>query len=111
MKLLRMFGIGANKIIGKNCSVKGTVTQVQNSYIYVIKKPVRIGITPQNTAISHFVNFTYMVNGISYAGKIFVSPFHRYPQQGEQIDVYYDPERPENYACYPFGPRVNPIGW
>ena len=23
----------------------------------------------------------------------------------------YDPEKPENYACYAFGPAVKPIGW
>ena len=106
-----MFSIGANKILAKNCCVKGTVTMVQDSYLYVVKKPVRIGITPQNTAVSHFVNFTYTVEGIPYSGKLFVNPYHRCPQKGEQIDVYYDPENPANYACYAFGPRVNPIGW
>lgn len=111
MKLLCMFSIGANKILAKNCCVKGTVTMVQDSYLYVVKKPVRIGITPQNTAVSHFVNFTYTVEGIPYSGKLFVNPYHRCPQKGEQIDVYYDPENPANYACYAFGPRVNPIGW
>lgn len=111
MKLLRMFSIGANKILAKNCCVKGTVTMVQDSYLYVVKKPVRIGITPQNTAVSHFVSFTYTVKDIPYSGKLFVDPYHRCPQKGEQIDVYYDPENPANYACYAFGPRVNPIGW
>ena len=106
-----MFSIGANKILAKNCCVKGTVTMVQDSYLYVVKKPVRIGITSQNTAVSHFVNFTYTVEGIPYSGKLFVDPYHRCPQKGEQIDVYYDPENPANYACYAFGPRVNPIGW
>ena len=106
-----MFSIGANKILAKNCCVKGTVTMVQDSYLYVVKKPVRIGITSQNTAVSHFVNFTYKVEGIPYSGKLFVDPYHRCPQKGEQIDVYYDPENPANYACYAFGPRVNPIGW
>ena len=49
MKLLRMFGIGAHRILAKNCCVSTTVTRVRNSWLYVIKKPVRIGISEQNT--------------------------------------------------------------
>jgi len=111
MKLLRMFSFGAKKILEQNCCVKGTVTLVQDSYLYVVKKPVRLGITPENTKVSHFVNFSYNVEGIPYSGKLFVDPYHRCPQKGEKIDVYYDPRKPENYACYPFGPSVNPFGW
>lgn len=111
MKLLRMFGIGAKKVLRMDCHTKGTVTMVQDSYLYVVKKPVRIGMTPQNTAVSHFITFSYTVAGIPYSGKLFVDPFHRCPQKGEQIDVYYDPESCENYACYPFGPKIRPIGW
>ena len=29
---------------------------------------------------------------------------------GEQIEIFYDPEKPERYACYAFGPAVKPIG-
>ena len=111
MKLLRIFGIGAKKILNRNCHTEGKIIMVQNSYLYVVKKPVRIGINANNTAISHFVYFTYTVDGVVYTGKIFLTPYERCPQKGEQIDVYYDPERPENYACYAFGPGVNPIGW
>lgn len=111
MKLLRMFSVGADKILGKNCCVKGTVTLVQDSYIYVVKKPVRIGITPENTAVSHFINFSYTVEGIPYSGKLFVNPYYRCPSKGELIDVYYDPEKPKNYACHAFDPKVNPFGW
>ena len=53
MKIFRMFGIGQQKILTKGCSVKGTVTIVQTSRIYVIKKPVRIFITKENTMFSH----------------------------------------------------------
>ena len=111
VKLLRMFGIGAKKLLVKGHSVKGTVTMVQDSYIYVVKKPVRIGITPKNTAVSHIIDFSYTVEDIPYAGKLFIDPFHRCPQKGDIIDVYYDSEKPEKYACYPFGPRTKPIGW
>lgn len=111
MSLLRIFGIGAKKILSKNCCVKGTVTMVQDSYIHVIKKPVRLAVTPQNTILSHFIVFKYCVENISYTGKLYVDLRYRCPQKGEQIDIYYDPEKPEKYACYAFGPGVNPIGW
>ena len=110
MKLLLMFGIGAKKILAKGCCVKGTVTMVQDSYLYVVKKPVRIGINANNTALSHFVTFTYTVEGIAYAGKIFVTPYDRCHVKGEHIDVYYDPENPEIYACYSFGRKMNLFG-
>ena len=111
MKLFRMFGIGEQKILAKDCSVKGTVTMVQISRIYVVKKPVRIFITEENTMFSHWICFTYCVNGITYKGRRWISLRYRCPEKGEKIDIYYDPEKPENYACYAFGPAVRPIGW
>lgn len=111
MKLFRMFGIGEKKILAKDCSVKGIVTMVQLSRIYVVKKPVRIFITADNTMFSHWIRFTYTVNGITYTGTRWISLRYRCPQKGEQIDVYYDPEKPENYACYAFGPNTRLIGW
>ena len=111
MRLFRIFGIGGDKIRAKGCSVKGTVTGVQNSYAYVVKKPVRIIPNQHNTMYSHYITFTYSVDNIRYKGKLFVSLNYRCPQKGEKIDVFYDPEKPENYACYAFGPAVRPIGW
>ena len=111
MKIFRAFGIGEKKILRKDCSVKGIVTAVQLSRIYVIKKPVRIFITEENTMFSHWITFTYRVNSISYTGKRWISLRYRCPQKGEEIDVYYDPEKPENYACYAFGPNVQLNGW
>lgn len=111
MKLLRMFHIGAKKIFAKNCSVNGTVTMVRKSYLYVVKKPVRLYVNDSNTLFSHWIIFTYTVDNIPYTGKLFVSLNYRCPQKGEAIEVYYDPEKPEHYACYAFGPAVKPIGW
>ena len=111
MKLLRMFGIGEQKILDKGCSVKGTVTMVQISRIYVVKKPVRLFITEENTMFSHWITFTYCVNGVTYTGKRWISLRYRCPEKGEEMDVFYDPEKPENYACYAFGPNSRLIGW
>lgn len=111
MKLLRIFSIGADRILAKNCRVKGRVTTVQKSCLYVVKKPVRLYPNDSNTLYSHFITFTYTVDRIHYTGKLFVSLNYRCPQKCEEIDVYYDPEKPENYACYAFGPASRPIGW
>ena len=111
MNLLRIFGIWEQDILSKNCRTTGTVTLVQTSFIHVVKKPVRIGINPSNTIFSHFITFTYTVDGVTYKGKRYIDLVYRCPQKGEQIDVYYDPEKPHKYACYAFGPAVKPIGW
>ena len=111
MKLLHIFSIGAKKILAKNCSVKGTVTAVRNSYIHVVKKPVRIGINDSNTMFSHYMFFTYTVDNIPYKGTLYVDLAHRCPQKGEQLEVYYDPESPSRFAFYSFGPNPNPLGW
>ena len=111
MNLLRIFGLWEREILEKNCCTKGTVTMVQTSFIHVVKKPVRISINPSNTIFSHFITFTYTVDGVNYKGKRYVDLIYRCPQKGEQIDIYYDPEKPQKYACYAFGPAVKPIGW
>jgi hypothetical protein len=111
MKLFRIFSIGSPKILAKNHCVTGTVTGVRRSYLYVVKKPVRLIPNDQNTMTSHYIFFTYAVNGVPHKGKLWISLRFRCPRKGEQIDVYYDPEKPENYACYGFGPAVRPIGW
>lgn len=111
MKLLRYFSIGSDRILAKDCHVKGRVTMVQKSYLYVVKKPVRLYVNDRNTLFSHWITFSYTVDNIPYTGKLFISLNYRCPQKGEQLDVYYDPEKPENYACYAFGPAVRPIGW
>lgn len=111
MKLLRIFHIGAGRILAKQHCVKTRVTKVQKSRLYVVKKPVRLYPNETNTLYSHFITFPYTVDSIQYTGKLFIMPHCRCPQVDEQIDVYYDPDKPENYACYSFGPPSRPIGW
>lgn len=111
MKLLRIFSIGANRILSKKHYTMATVTAVGNSYIHVVKKPVRLYPNERNTMYSHYIFFTYTVDNIPYKGKLYVDLRYRCPQKGEKIAVYYDPEKPQNYACHSFGPNPNPIGW
>ena len=111
MKLFRIFGLWDQAILEKNCKTKGTVTLIQTSFLHVVKKPIRIGINPNNTIFSHFITFSYTVDGVTYNGKRYVDLYYRCPQKGEQLDIYYDPEKPQNYAFYSFGPNIDPIGW
>lgn len=111
MTLFQLFGIGDKKILAKGCCVPGAVIMVRNSALYVVKKPVRLYPNERNTRFSHWITFQYCVNGITYTGKRWVSLRYRCPQPGEQIDVCYDPEDPKKYACWAFGPAVDPIGW
>lgn len=111
MRILNMFGLRSQKILSKNCCTKATVTRVQATALHVVKKPVRLYTDPSNTMYSHFITFAYTVDNIPYKGKLYVDLVYRCPQKGEQIEVYYDPEKPQNYAFYSFGPNPNPIGW
>ena len=111
MNLLRIFGIGDNRILMKNCCVKGTVTNVRPSALHTVKKPVRLYPNERNTLFSHMITFQYVVDAMPYTGKRFVDLRCRCPQKGETIEVFYDPKDPKKYACHAFGPNVNPIGW
>ena len=55
----------------------------------------------------YIITFVYSVGSISYEGKRYIPIRYRVPQVGETINIYYDPERPGNYACYAFGPAIN----
>lgn len=102
MNLFSLFGISNRKIADQGCSVTGTVTSVRRSYLYVIKKPVRLYPNESNTRFSHYVTFTYSVDGTTYTGKRWVSCQYRCPQVGENIILYYDPKNPQRCACVPF---------
>lgn len=111
MNFLRIFHVGSKKLLAKQRSVPGTVTLVRRSALYVIKKPIRLYMNETNTLFSHFLTFRYTVDTISYTGKLFIPPQYQCPEKGETIEVFYDPDKPENYACYPFPKNVNRIGW
>ena len=111
MNIFRIFGIGSKAILAKDCWVKGIVTHTSVSLLHVVKKPVRLYPNAGNTIYSHYIHFSYTVNHISYKGILYVDLRYRCPQAGEEIEVYYDPENPRNYAFWSFGPNPDPIGW
>ena len=111
MRFCHVFGIGARRILAKNCCVEARVTSVRSSALYVVKKPIRLCLNEKNTAYSHFITFTYRVGETEYPGKLFITPFYRCPAVGEIICVYYNPKNPEAYACHAFGPGIPQKGW
>lgn len=87
MMLFRIFGIGSQRILAKNCSASGTVTAVENSSLHVIKKPVRLYPNEANTLYSHYICFRYTVDAISYIGKVFIDVNLQCPRKGDIIKV------------------------
>ena len=103
MKLLRMFSIGADAILAKDYSVQTTVSDVYRCWLLRINtKPVR-RFSGDGAIYPHIISFTYEVDGTAYEGKLWIPVRYRVPARGETIAVYYDPEKPDNYACYAFG--------
>lgn len=104
MNLLRLFGFCKGPIIAKNCFAKGTVTKIYRCrWLTINTKPVR-RFSGDGAVYPHIITFDYQVNGIAYQGKLYIPVRYRVPAMSEMIDVYYDPDKPENYACYAFGP-------
>ena len=60
MKFSRIFSIGSDKILAQGHCVSGMVTGVSRSYLYVVKKPVRLYVNDQNTMTSHFNLFALL---------------------------------------------------
>lgn len=105
MNILRVFGIGSGRILAKNHSVPGHVSKVSRCWwLRVHTKPVRLYASEENTVSPDIITFTYHVDGTSYIGKLYIPIRYRTPQNGETIQVFYDPAKPKQYACYAFGP-------
>lgn len=103
MKLLRFFNIGADAILAKGCCVQTAVTKVSKCWwLRINTKPIR-RYSGDGAVYPHIIYFAYQVDGTDYEGKLWIPVRYRVPAVGETIAVYYDPKKPENYACYAFG--------
>ena len=106
MKLFRILGIGADSILAKGYSVAGTVTQVHRCWwLRINTKPVR-RFSGDGAFYPHIITFAYQADGTSYTGKLYIPVRYRVPAKGETIEVFVDPEKPNRYACYAFGPGM-----
>ena len=97
MKLLRMFGMGTTAAIAGS-DTKGIVYKVSTCYWFKINtKPLRTSAS-DGAVYPHIIHFTYTVDDKEYHGKRFVQWNKRCPYKDEIITVYYESEKPDNYA-------------
>lgn len=103
MNLFRLFSIGADAILRKGCSVPGTVIKVSRCWwLKINTKPIR-RYSGDGAVYPHIITFEYQVNGITYQGQLYIPVRYLVPQAGTAIAVYYDPDKPQRYACHAFG--------
>ena len=93
MKLFRMFGIGTTAAIAGS-KTEGIVCKVSTCYwLKVNTKAVRASAS-DGAVYPHIIHFTYTADHKEYSGKRYV----HCPYEGEKITVYYEAEKPDNYA-------------
>lgn len=99
MEILRMFGIGAQKLIAANHKTEGTVTEVKPCYFLKINQKA-LRSTPLDGAVfPHIIHFTYQVDGNVYRGRRFVNWTQTPPRRGDRLTVYFNPDRPARYGA------------
>ena len=97
MKLLRMFGIGTAAAIAGS-ETKGIVYKVSTCYwLKINTKSVRTNAS-DGAVYPHIIHFTYTADDKEYHGKRYVQWNKRCPYKDEIITVYYESEKPDNYA-------------
>lgn len=95
--MLRMFGIATASALS-GVQTEGIVTQVKTCWwLKVNTKPVRRNMF-DGALFPHVIHFTYTVGGRTYQGKRYVNWNKRCPQKDEKLTVYYEKEKPANYA-------------
>lgn len=98
MKILKIFGIGNQKIISEKNSVDGVVTSVKTCWwLKVNKKLIRMS-SLDGAEFPHIISFIYNVDGTEYKGSRYISWTTRCPQSNEKITVFFDKSNPSQYA-------------
>ena len=99
MGMFQMLGLDDKRILTGDYCTDGKVTEVKTCHwLKVNTKPIRTNHL-DGAKFPHIIHFTYCVNGTQYHGSRFVNWNHRCPVKDESITVYYDSEKPENYAA------------
>ena len=95
--MLRIFGIGMTKAL-TGAQTEGVVTRVDTCWwLKVNTKAVRVHMG-DGAQFPHIIHFTYTVEGQTYQGKRYVNWNKRCPQKDEKLMVWYEKEKPANYA-------------
>lgn len=112
MNILRLFGMGSDAILAKNCYVNGTIIKVSRCWWLRVKtKPARLYASEENTLYPHIITFSYQVNSIPYTGRLYIPIRYRVPRKGETISVYCDPAKPKNMPVLPLGREQHTFSW
>lgn len=94
MKLLRTLGLGSRKLIHRNHTVPGTVTEVKTCHWLKVNQRSLRATPLDGAAFPHILHFTYQVDGTIYRGSRFVNWNLPCPGKGAAVTVYYDPSAP-----------------
>ena len=98
MGILRVFGIGEQKIISENSKTIGRVTKVKKCWwLKVNAKPIRTH-TLDGAKFPAIISFDYFVEGMRYEGKRYISSQRLCPHLDEAVIVFYDKDSPGRYA-------------
>lgn len=94
MKLLNLFGIGKNKLLGIGTMTEATVTAVRTCYwLKVNTKPFRKDMM-DGARFPHIITYTYTAKGETFTGEAFINWNLPVPAINSKISVCYDPENP-----------------
>ena len=95
--LLSMFGLRTARAMAGG-ETKGSVTAVKTCYWFKVNTKAVRAYASDGAVYPHIIHFTYTVNNKVYNGKRYVQWNKRCPYEGEKITVYYEAQKPENYA-------------
>ena len=98
MGLLNMFGGDAERIISLDTKTVGIVTDVRECWWLGGGSAPAMADGFVSEPAPHLIYFEYSVEGKRYSGSRFVGSDGRFPDIGEELTVFYDPENPRNYA-------------
>lgn len=94
MGILNTFGADGERIAALGHTAVGVITDVRECW-WIGSSPAHAGAYD---TFPHLVYFSYSVDNIRYSGCRYVAAGGRFPETGEEITVYYDPENPKNFA-------------
>jgi len=94
MNLRNLFGIGEKRILEEGIRVTGQITAVHECwYIKINTKPARMN-GMDGAMFPHIITFRYLVDGVEYWGRRWVSWNLRCPAKGSRLTVCCLQERP-----------------
>ena len=98
MNMLYLFGVGEKQLFAQGAMASGCITAVKKCWwLKVNTKPVRTSMW-DGAKFPHIAHFTYMVDGVEYIGKRWISYADAPLRVGTAVKIYYDAAKPHRYA-------------